>query len=56
MGGNGIIWNTGDIAVHKVFGEGTVVKVDGDIIEVVFTNFGKKTLLGSHSSLSKKGS
>lgn len=55
-GGNGIAWNTGDIAVHKVFGEGTVVKVDGDIIEVVFTNFGKKTLLGSHSSLSKKGS
>ena len=51
--GNGIKWNVGDTCIHRVFGKGKVVKVDGDIIEVVFDDFGKKTLLGSHMALSK---
>ena len=51
--GNGITWNVGDICMHTVFGRGKVVKVENDIIEVVFDDFGKKTLLASHKALSK---
>ena len=53
--GNGIHWSIGDICNHTVFGRGKVVKVMDDIIEVIFDDFGKKTLLGSHKSLSKAG-
>ena len=53
--GNGIHWLVGDICNHTVFGRGKVVKVMDDIIEVIFDDFGKKTLLGSHKSLSKAG-
>lgn len=52
--GNGITWNVGDTCYHKVFKEGKVLSVNGDIIEVDFIDFGKKTLLGSHPMLSKK--
>lgn len=52
---NGITWKVGDKAVHKVFGEGIVTEVDGDIITVDFRDFGRKRLLGQHPSLSKKG-
>jgi Superfamily I DNA and RNA helicases len=51
---NNIKWNVGDIAIHQVFGEGKVIKVEDDIIEVDFKDFGKKTLLGNHPKLSKK--
>ena len=47
-------WNVGDIAIHQVFGEGKVLKVEDDIIEVDFKDFGKKSLLGNHPKLSKK--
>ncbi|MBP5694722.1 MAG: UvrD-helicase domain-containing protein [Bacilli bacterium] len=53
--GNGITWHVGDIAVHRVFGEGEVLEVEGDIITVMFRDFGKKKLLGQHPALSKKG-
>ncbi|HBP44093.1 MAG TPA: ATP-dependent DNA helicase PcrA [Clostridiales bacterium] len=51
---NGIKWEVGDTCFHKVFKEGKVLKVEGDIIEVDFKDFGKKTLLGNHPMLSKK--
>jgi len=51
---NDITWHVGDIAIHQVFGEGIVTKVEDDIIEVNFNDFGKKSLLGTHPKLSKK--
>jgi len=51
---NDVKWNVGDIAIHQVFGEGKVLKVEDDIIEVDFKDFGKKSLLGNHPKLSKK--
>lgn len=51
--GNGINWKVGDICNHVVFGRGKVTNVEGDIIEVIFDDFGKKSLLGSHKALSK---
>ncbi len=51
---NNIKWNVGDTAIHQVFGEGKVIKVEDDIIEVDFKDFGKKSLLGNHPKLSKK--
>ena len=52
---NGITdWQLGDIVIHKTFGEGTVVALDGDgIIKVNFKEHGTKTLMGNHPSLSK---
>lgn len=51
---NGINWKVGDIAIHKVFGEGKVISVEDEFIVVNFLDYGKKTLLGSHPTLSKK--
>ena len=51
--GNGINWKVGDKVNHKVFGNGYVSKVENDIIDVVFDDFGLKRLLGSHKALSK---
>lgn len=51
---NGITWSIGDAVIHKTFGEGVVKEVDGDIIVIDFKNFGKKTLMANHPSLSKK--
>ena len=49
-------WQVGDIVIHKTFGEGTVVKLEGDgIIKVSFKEHGIKTLMGNHPSLSKGG-
>ena len=49
-------WAVGDIVIHKVFGEGTVIKVEGGgIIKVNFTEHGVKTLMGNHPALSKGG-
>ncbi len=46
----------GDQVVHKAFGEGIVLGVEGAMIKVAFPfPFGTKTLLGTHPSISKKG-
>ena len=52
---NNIEWNTGDKLVHSVYGDGIVLSVDGDLINIAFKNpaHGVKTLLGKHGSLSK---
>ncbi len=54
---NGVTdWQVGDIAIHRTFGEGTVVALDGDgIIKVNFKEHGTKTLMGNHPSISKGG-
>ena len=51
--GNGLNWKVGDTCKHSIFGVGKVTKVDGDIINVVFDDFGLKVLLGTHKALSK---
>ncbi len=51
---NNITWFVGDIAIHKMFGEGKVIDVKDGIITVDFKDFGKKKLLGNHPTLSKK--
>lgn len=51
---NNIKWSIGDSCLHQAFGEGVVKSVEGDIIEVEFKDFGRKTLLGTHPKLSKK--
>jgi DNA helicase-2/ATP-dependent DNA helicase PcrA len=51
---NGIKWRVGDIALHRAFGEGKVILVEGDIIDVDFADFGVKKLLANHPMLSKK--
>lgn len=49
-------WSVGDICIHKVFGRGKVIKVEGDsIIKVAFPNEGIKTLVATHPALSKGG-
>lgn len=49
-------WNVGDIAYHEKFGDGVVTKVlDDTIIEVNFTEHGKKSILAKHFMLSKRG-
>lgn len=53
--GNNIKWQVGDTAIHKTFGAGKVLKVEGEVITVDFLDFGTKKLLGSHKALSKKG-
>jgi DNA helicase II / ATP-dependent DNA helicase PcrA len=51
---NKVEWAVGDIAIHKAFGEGTVVSVEDDVVVINFTNFGEKTLMGNHPFLHKK--
>ena len=47
-------WEVGDIVIHKKFGRGVVVAVEGDdIIKVDFDEHGVKTILGNHPSVSK---
>ena len=52
---NDIDWHVGDKLSHTVYGDGIVLKVDGDLINIAFKNpsYGVKTLLGKHGSLSK---
>jgi len=52
---NNIDWRVGDKLNHAVYGDGIVLKVDGDLINIAFKNptYGVKTLLGKHGSLSK---
>ena len=47
-------WEVGDIVIHKKFGRGVVISVDGDdIIKVDFDEHGIKTILGNHPFVSK---
>ncbi len=49
-------WDVGDIVIHKTFGEGTVVSLEGDgILKVNFNNHGIKLIMGNHPSVSKGG-
>ncbi len=52
---NGITsWNVGDIVIHKKFGRGVVISLEGDdIIKVNFDEHGTKTIMGNHPSVSK---
>lgn len=52
---NDIDWHTGDKLTHAVYGDGIVLSVNGDLINIAFKNpsYGVKTLLGKHGSLSK---
>lgn len=54
---NGITnWKVGDHLIHQKFGEGVVLKVDGDVIEVAFSvPHGVKIMLGRHGLISRKG-
>ncbi len=53
------IWKSGDRVSHRVFGEGTVVRVyrdevtENDKIEIVFDKQGTKTLLLTHAKLER---
>jgi len=52
---NNIEWSVGDKLTHAVYGQGIVLRVDGDLINIAFKDpaHGVKTLLGKHGSLSK---
>ena len=51
---NNIVWNDGDDCHHEVFGDGKVIKVDGEYLLIDFVDFGVKTILARHPRLSKK--
>jgi len=47
-------YKVGDVVVHTVFGEGVVVGVDGDFVNIMFKKpYGKKTIIGKHNSLKR---
>ena len=49
-------WDIGDMVEHKTLGNGVVIELEGDgIIKVNFKDHGVKSILGSHSSVSKGG-
>lgn len=52
---NDINWKVGDKLTHTVYGQGIVLRVDGDLVNIAFKDpaYGVKTLLGKHGSLSK---
>ena len=52
---NNIDWKVGDKLTHTVYGQGIVLSVDGDLINIAFKDpaYGVKMLLGKHGSLSK---
>ena len=44
-----------DVVIHKIFGEGVVVKCDGDFVTVAFSYpHGTKTIKADHPSIRKK--
>ncbi len=48
-------YQKGDLIIHKIFGEGVVVKVDGNYLNVAFSYpHGVKTILAGHPSFRKK--
>ena len=47
-------WHVGDIVIHKAFGRGVVVEMEGDdIIKVNFDEHGIKSIMCNHPSVSK---
>ena len=48
-------YQKGDLVIHKIFGEGVVVKIDGNYLTVAFSYpHGVKTILAGHPSFRKK--
>ena len=48
-------WHVGDVAVHQVFGRGVVTAIiDGTILEIMFEEHGKKSILATHPKISKE--
>lgn len=48
-------WHVGDVAVHQVFGRGIVTAIiDGTILEIMFEEHGKKSILATHPKISKE--
>ena len=53
------VWKAGDRVAHRVFGEGTVVRLyrdevtENDKIEILFDTQGTKTLLLTHAKLER---
>ncbi|MCD8209449.1 MAG: UvrD-helicase domain-containing protein [Coprobacillus sp.] len=51
---NNIVWNVGDKVIHETLGSGVVTRLLGDgIIEVMFDEHGKKSILGNHPKVKK---
>ena len=49
-------WAVGDIVIHKKFGKGVVIELEGDgIIKVNFEEHGVKSIMGNNPSVSKGG-
>ena len=47
-------WHVGDVCIHRVFGKGIVIKLEGDgIIKVNFDEHGIKSLMCNHPAVSK---
>ena len=49
-------WAIGDVVIHKKFGKGVVIELEGDgIIKVNFEEHGVKSIMGNNPSVSKGG-
>jgi DNA helicase-2/ATP-dependent DNA helicase PcrA len=49
-------WEVGDIVIHRKFGKGKVIELEGDgIIKVDFEEHGIKSIMGNNPSVSKGG-
>ena len=49
-------WSVGDVVIHKKFGKGVVIELEGDgIIKVNFEEHGVKSIMGNNPSVSKGG-
>ena len=47
-------YKPGDKIMHKVFGKGIIVRVDGQVITVAFSKeYGIKTLMSDHPSITR---
>ena len=48
-------YRNGDIVIHKIFGEGVVIGIDGNVLSIAFSHpHGVKKILSSHPSIRKK--
>ena len=49
------IYRNGDIVIHKIYGEGVVIKNDGGILQIAFSHpHGIKKIVAGHPSIRKK--
>jgi len=47
-------YKIGDVVIHTKFGQGIVVGVNGDFVDILFKKpYGKKTIVGKHNSLKR---